>query len=76
MAAKVFLNRQQTANRLTELGLKTQATTLAKYAVVGGGPPFQKWGRMPVYDPDLVDRWAQERLGTPRSSTSESPQAA
>jgi hypothetical protein len=43
---------------------------LAKLAVVGGGPPFRKAGRFPLYAPDDLDAWAQSRIGTVRNSTS------
>jgi hypothetical protein len=47
-----------------------QPKTLAKLAVVGGGPVFRKAGRFPLYqDPDL-DSWAEARIGAPRLSTS------
>jgi hypothetical protein len=47
-----------------------QPKTLAKLAVVGGGPVFRKAGRFPLYqDPDL-DAWAEARIGEPRLSTS------
>lgn len=47
-----------------------QPKTLAKLAVVGGGPIFRKAGRFPLYqDPDL-DSWAEGRIGAPRLSTS------
>lgn len=47
------------------------ATTLAKYASVGGGPGYQKSRRTPLYPTVELDRWADERLGELRGSTSE-----
>jgi hypothetical protein len=44
--------------------------TLAKLAVTGGGPEFRKCGRMVVYEPEALDRWAQSLLGAPQKSTS------
>ncbi len=44
---------------------------LAKLAVVGGGPVFQKAGRFPLYDPEDLDQWAASRIGPKRKSTSE-----
>jgi hypothetical protein len=52
-------------------GLQISPNTLAKWAVTGDGPPFQKWGRFPYYDTDVLDLFAIERLGTLRRSTSE-----
>jgi hypothetical protein len=39
------------------------ATTLAKYACVGGGPPFRKAGKFPIYSRADLDAWARQRLG-------------
>ena len=55
--------RREAAQFLTELGLPTAAATLAKYAVIGGGPQFQKWGRLPVYTEPSLRAWADHRLG-------------
>jgi hypothetical protein len=46
-------------------------STLAKLACLGGGPPFQKAGRVPLYPVDLLDAWATVRLGRVVHSTSE-----
>ncbi|MHC2017155.1 hypothetical protein [Methylobacterium sp. CM6247] len=45
--------------------------TLAKLACLGGGPPFQKAGRVPLYPVELLDEWALARLGRVIRSTSE-----
>lgn len=47
--------------------------TLAKLAVVGGGPPFRKAGRIPLYEEDGLDEWARSRIGALIHSTSEIP---
>src|SRR4051812_18341973 len=52
-------------------GIERAAGTLAKLAVTGGGPPFRKAGRIPLYDPADLDAWAQDLLGEPVTSTSE-----
>lgn len=46
---------------------------LAKLAVTGGGPNFQKAGRFPLYAPKELDRWALARLTKPVASTAELP---
>ena len=46
-------------------------STLAKDAVVGGGPKFYKDGPFPLYPEEELDRWARERLGEFVGSTSE-----
>ena len=53
-------------------GLTCAPATLAKYAVIGGGPRFYKPGaRTVLYDVAELDRWASEKLGRPRASTSD-----
>jgi hypothetical protein len=63
--------RKEAAQFLTDMGLPTAAATLAKYAVVGGGPTFQVWGRLPVYPESSLIAWAEQRLGKPASTTTE-----
>lgn len=46
-------------------------TTLAKLAVVGGGPEFVKFGRRVGYTPTALDTFAQGRLSAPMKSTSD-----
>jgi hypothetical protein len=43
--------------------------TLAKYTVTGGGPPFRKAGRYPLYHPDDLDGWIAGKLSDPVTST-------
>lgn len=45
--------------------------TLAKLASIGGGPPFYKNARAPLYPVDLLDQWAIARRGNVVRSTSE-----
>lgn len=45
------------------------ARWLAKLAVVGGGPPFRKAGRTPLYAPADLDAWALTRIGALQTST-------
>lgn len=52
-------------------GIELAVSTLAKLACLGGGPPFQKAGRVPLYPVDLLDAWATARLGRVVHSTSE-----
>jgi hypothetical protein len=63
--------RKEAAAFLTDLGLPIAHATLAKYAVVGGGPEFQLWGRIPVYQEDSLRAWAKQRLGKAATSTTE-----
>lgn len=56
---------------LDEHGVRLSTATLAKLAVVGGGPPFRLDGRFPLYDRADLDDFATKRLGPRRTSTSD-----
>ena len=56
---------------LDRYGIEMAIATLAKLACLGGGPPFQKNGRVPLYPVELLDDWALARLGRVIHSTSE-----
>jgi hypothetical protein len=61
--------------RLNELtgGAAPSIATLNKAAVIGGGPPFRKFGRQRIYeDPDLV-AWVETRMTAKVNSTAELP---
>jgi hypothetical protein len=60
---------------LEEHGIQLSPATLAKLAVIGGGPPFRLDGRFPIHDRDDLDVYAVKRLGPLRSSTSDSGHA-
>ena len=72
-----LLRRKEAARYLTDLrGLPIAAQTLAKLAVVGGGPAFRKFGRFPIYDIADLDGWADAKLGRLQHSTSHAGEAA
>ena len=72
MASPRYLRRKQAAQYLNDdWGIPTAASTLAKKAVVGGGPSFHSAGRIPLYSLDELDRYAKAKLGNPRKSTSQ-----
>jgi hypothetical protein len=52
-------------------GLPCSPAWLAKLAVVGGGPTYQKAGRTPLYTDENLDAWAESRLSPPMRSTSD-----
>lgn len=52
-------------------GIEVAPATLAKWACTGGGPRYQSLNRTPLYPREELDRWAAERLGALRSSSSE-----
>src|SRR4051812_15016720 len=59
-----------------EHGIVRAPSTLAKYAVIGGGPVFQRMGRDPVYTPANLDAWVASQLSRPMRSTSDWAQLA
>ena len=72
-----LLRRKEAARYLTQSrGLPVAPQSLAKYAVIGGGPAFRKFGRFPVYDVVDLDNWADGRLGPLQRSTSDSEDCA
>jgi len=67
-----YLRRKPAASYLNDTwGVPTAASTLAKMAVVGGGPAFHSAGRIPLYAIEELDSYAKEKLDNPRRSTSD-----
>ncbi len=72
MALNRRLRRSEAATYLLEThGIHRAVGTLAKLAVIGGGPRFRVAGRTPLYSTDDLDAWAESILSPPVSSTSE-----
>ena len=73
MSAPARLRRADASAYLREAhGLQVAVQTLAKFACVGGGPRFYKGAaRWPLYPTAELDAWAQTRLGSLVSSTTE-----
>lgn len=59
------------AYMLEKHGIPVALATLNKLATTGGGPVMQYAGRIPLYRPEDLDAWAEERLSKPVHSTSE-----
>ncbi len=66
-----FLCRREAAAFLCERGYQVAVATLNKWASVGGGPKFRKFGRRPLYAPSDLLAWAEGRTSAPVGSTSE-----
>lgn len=67
-----LLRRSESAHYVTDTwGIPLSKQTLAKLAVVGGGPEYRKAGRFPLYDPSDLDAWAKSKLGPKLRSTSD-----
>jgi hypothetical protein len=69
-------DRASAAKFLTDIGLKTAPKTLAKLAVVGGGPEFIYWGRKPIYPEPALLAWAESRMTGRLRSTSDRPESS
>jgi hypothetical protein len=67
----MYRDRPSAAHFLTENGYRTSLSTLATMATRGGGPPFRRFGRKPLYDEGELLDWARSRLSAPMRSTSE-----
>jgi hypothetical protein len=46
-----LLRRNAVADALTEAGFPVAKATLATMATRGGGPPYRRFGRVPLYSP-------------------------
>ena len=66
---KEFLNRKEAAAYVRARGLPLAASTLAKFATVGGGPVMRKFSRNVVYEAAALDDWIAARLSPPKKST-------
>jgi hypothetical protein len=71
LSPDTLLRRAELADALTRVGYPTATATLATKAVRGGGPPFQYYGRIPLYTWGGGLAWAQSRLSPTVASTSE-----
>ena len=67
-----LLRRKDAARYVQQTwGIPLSPQTMAKLAVVGGGPLFRKAGRFPLYEIVDLDTWARLKLGPKRRSTSD-----
>jgi hypothetical protein len=67
-----YMRRSDAADYLrTFYALPCRHSTLAKLACLGGGPPYRKAGKFPIYSREDLDAWARRRLGKLMRSTSE-----
>jgi hypothetical protein len=69
-SAGALLNRRDLAAALTAAGYEVSPATLATKASRGGGPPFRRFGRVPLYSWGDGLAWAQARLSALISNTS------
>jgi hypothetical protein len=77
MTSSRLLRREAASTYLKQTwGVVRAPTTLAKLAVRGGGPPFRRDGRVPLYSTDDLDQWVSSRLGALMHSTTDGAAAS
>jgi hypothetical protein len=75
LKSDTLLTREEAAKALREAGFPVAHATLETKASRGGGPPFMRFGRKPLYEWGPTLEWARSRLSAPVSSTSEASAA-
>src|SRR5262245_1896207 len=63
------LRRDACAEALTDAGFPLKPSTLASMGSRGTGPPFELWGRTPLYRWADALEWAERRLQQPDKLT-------
>jgi hypothetical protein len=72
MSSTTYLRRRAAAEYLREeRGIPCSEKTLAKFACIGGGPIYRRFGRIPLYLIADLDAYAEAKLSKPIRSTSE-----
>lgn len=74
--SKNYRRYEASAYLKEKYGIERKPTTLAKLAVLGGGPRYVKAGRVPLYPQKELDAWAQGILSPLRASTSSMVEAS
>ena len=60
------MTRREASDYLGSLGFAVAVNTLAKYATVGGGPPYVRFGKRVLYQRADLVTWAHARLSGPK----------
>lgn len=63
--------KEASAYLIDEWGISRTPASLAKLATIGGGPAFEKDGRIPLYTDEWLDIWARSQLSPLVHSTAE-----
>lgn len=72
MMADIKMTRTEAAAYIREKhGLPISKNTLQKWATTGGGPVYRRFGNRAVYTAADLDAWIEQKLGSPKRSTSE-----
>jgi hypothetical protein len=71
MTVRLFRRKEAAEYVVQTWGMPLSPKTLAKLAVTGGGPPFRKIGKFPLYENSDLDTWVTSRMGKKQGSTSD-----
>lgn len=66
-----LLDRKAAAAYIVSLGVPCSPATLATKATRGGGPPYQLFGKKPLYRKSGLDEWVNSKLSKLITSSSE-----
>lgn len=66
-----MMNKHEAAQYLQARGIELSPFTLDSLASKGGGPRFLKVGPRRRYTPQLLDEYAEKRIGKPFESTAQ-----
>lgn len=66
-----LVRTMEAAGVLREMGYPLTSGYLAKLRVTGGGPPFRRISRYPVYEVDDLVNWVRSRTSAKINSTAE-----
>ncbi len=69
-----WMRRKELADALTAMGIPVTSGTLATWACQGKGPPFSKFGRVPIYRWGNTLSWVTRQIRDRHSDTT--PEAA
>ena len=59
---RTYLSRPEAAEYVRARGLIVSKTTLQKFATVGGGPVYRRFGSRAVYTTADLDAWIEQKL--------------
>lgn len=68
-----YLTRLEAAQYLTRRGYPVAKATLQKYATIGGGPAYRRFGKRVLYLAADLDVWAKSKLSAAMTGSFEAP---